>query len=909
MNKKYLKLTVLIAAIFLIQIPARTAPLRPDTYQRLSDEGRLQDYLTMLKKARAKGIDQPEPIMAAPSLRTDVNDAVPDTATVLVLLVDFPDHSWSQGYVAPSPADFDSILFSSGMNPTGSMTEYYKENSYGNFVVTGDVHGIYRMPHEYTYYTNGEGGLGSYPQNSQGLVVDAIVRADSAGIDFSQYDTWGPDGTPDGYVDAVIIVHAGPGGEGTGDENDIHSHKWDLGFFSENRDGVTISVYTVQPEEYEPRHEASPIGIFCHEYGHVLGLPDLYDIDYNPETSFGIGVWSLMASGTYNAEGKIPAQLDAWSKVHIGFVDPIEVGANMTDVEIPQVESEPVIYKLWGNGIYGTEYFLVENRQRVGFDAYLPGGGLLIYHVDDNTDFSNIDVTHYHVALEQADGLMEIEYAASNDGDAYDPYPGDLNVRSFDDLSTPSSRAYDESITKVSVWNISDSDSLMTANLDVTWSRPYFTMDSVSFVDANGNGIIDLGEDIDILFYLKNHWLIAEDVEIDISSKEIPFDFDNTPAYHATAAGDGTVTVNNSEPISFTVPSDIDPSYDSFFVEVSSDGGAFGASFAYERQIGQAQFLIIDDDRGQIYDTVFTRDLYKLRVPADVWSKNTTGSPPGVILSLYNSVIWLTGDTAAEYFTSADIEAMKHFMDNGGNFFLTGQALAAELVEKDSLFFENYLKARRNGLYFSNVYVGVDGNPVFDGISFELLSYHHQYYRTAEQLLPVNGGMAALYYNPFGGYCGITYDGGYKLVFLDFGYEDLDVIEWNNKPRDSLMARVLKFFKGDFTTDIGDEDNNLNLPTAFSLAQNYPNPFNPTTSISYSIPAKAGSSQENTALRIFNILGREVKTLVDEVQRAGDYTVRWDGTNNTGEKVTSGVYFYQLEHGNNKETKKMLLLK
>lgn len=911
MRTNFIKLIVILLVIWVVQAPLQGAPLHPETIKKLSEEGRLQDYLEMIKEAQARGVDQPEARPAARSLRTDFNADGVDTATVLVILVDFDDNPWITGYVSPDPYEFDSLLFSDDFyNPTGSMTDYYKENSYGKFVVTGNAVGPFRMPHDYSYYTNEQGGLGSYPQNSQGLVVDAVVLADAAGVDFSQYDTWGPDGTPDGMVDAVMIVHSGPGGEGTGNENDIHSHKWSLGIFAENRDGVEIDVFTVQPEENQNIGEISSIGIFAHEYGHVLGLPDLYDIDYIPETSYGIGIWSLMASGTYNHDGKVPAHLDAWCKVAVGFVTPIEVSSNMTAAEIPQVESEPAIYKLWRDGVYENEYFLVENRQKVGFDTYLPGGGLLIYHVDDNATFSNQNVEYYHVALEQADGYEQIEYAGGNDGDDDDPFPGGTDNHSFDDLSAPNSRAYDGTSSQVAVWDISDSDSLMTANLDINWSRPYFSIDSVLIQDGNTDDVIDIGNPAALKFYIENKWMSVIDVELTVTNATVPINYSNQSVTIDAVPGDGAITFINTSPINLTVPPDIDPTFDSFFVDITYNGGIPGGTFILEKQIGQSRILIVDADRGDPYDTAFTVDLYNLRKPADVWDKTINGTPPGVILSLYDDVIWMTGDTADDYVDANDIAAMTYYMDNGGNFMLTGQGLGQEFLEKDSAFMANYLKSVFQGYQFTNTYEGVDGNAVFDGVKFRLVSYNHQYYATAEEILPMNGGKAAIYYRNIGGYVGVTYHGDYKLVFLDFGYEDLDISNYRYNSRDTLMARVLKFFSPDFVTDIGDEGDALsNLPEGFRLDQNYPNPFNPTTTISYAIPYKANSGNTKTTLTVYNILGREVKTLVDSEQSPGQYSITWDGTNQRGESVTSGVYFYRLIHDNEDLTKKMLLLK
>ncbi|MFC1614089.1 FlgD immunoglobulin-like domain containing protein [Gemmatimonadota bacterium] len=96
------------------------------------------------------------------------------------------------------------------------------------------------------------------------------------------------------------------------------------------------------------------------------------------------------------------------------------------------------------------------------------------------------------------------------------------------------------------------------------------------------------------------------------------------------------------------------------------------------------------------------------------------------------------------------------------------------------------------------------------------------------------------------------------------------------------------------------------MPKAFSQAQNVPNPFNPSTSISYTVPE---GSTVKVFLEIFNLRGQLVQILVDEVREAGDYSVIWDGTNKTGQKISSRVYFYHLRAGDFVQTRKMVLLK
>jgi hypothetical protein len=133
-----------------------------------------------------------------------------------------------------------------------------------------------------------------------------------------------------------------------------------------------------------------------------------------------------------------------------------------------------VIYKLWTSGVPGQQFFLVENRQKIGFDYYLPGTGLLIYHVDEAQSGNNnqwypghTSSGHYLVAVEQADGLWELEKDI-NPGNAGDPYPGSSDNRTFNDTTIPDSKDYNFNTTYVAVENISDSGDTMTADIIVT---------------------------------------------------------------------------------------------------------------------------------------------------------------------------------------------------------------------------------------------------------------------------------------------------------------------------------------------------------------------------------------------------------------------------------------------------------
>ncbi|NCO90852.1 MAG: M6 family metalloprotease domain-containing protein, partial [Armatimonadetes bacterium] len=374
---------------------------------------------------------------------------------------------------------------------SATRTTYYEEVSHGAFRVTSGPAGVVvwataAQDHDY-YGTNDVGGYDVFP----GTLVTEAVQAADAVVDFGPYDQDG-----NGEVDVVNIIHQGTGEEnGTfGAATDIWSHSWDLesaayfgyggtGAVSVDSGARTVNAYVIQPELLAPG-VMSTIGVFCHEYGHALSLPDLYDTDYNDGglyPSEGVGNWDLMAGGSWNyttTDGDTPALMSAWCKHALAWVNPSIVTDNVNGQSIPNAENNAFALDLWTDGLAGVgEHFLIENRQQVGFDAGLPASGLCIWHIDDamtSNDFpwypGHTTFGHYWVALEQADGQWDMEKAwpLSNRGDTGDLYPGSTTNRTYNAASTPNSRFYDGSDSKIAVTNISDSAATMTADIIVT---------------------------------------------------------------------------------------------------------------------------------------------------------------------------------------------------------------------------------------------------------------------------------------------------------------------------------------------------------------------------------------------------------------------------------------------------------
>jgi immune inhibitor A len=431
-------------------LTAWSMPLHPSLQARIASG-------EMAAPANLGSEDIPGPPKTIDMLR---QRALDENMNIIAILVDFSDNP-SQ----VEPSFFDTLLYGA---ERGSVSHFWNEVTYGNLTLVTlnfcSSTGWYRAPQTYDYYVNNQRGFGTYPRNASRLTEDAVTIADEF-VDFSQYD---PDN--DGRVEGLFIVHAGPGYEITGNLGDIHSHASGL-TNPVHCDGVIVDRYSMEPEFWQGPGDMT-CGVYAHEMGHaVFGLPDLYDTDGG---SNGLGSWSLMAGGSWNGPlGGSPAHPDAWCLFRISAVTPIVLTGNQLNVQIPAIAQSPVVYRLWANGAVGSEFYLVENRQRIGYDAALPGTGLLIYHIDQTVNSNNnpwypgnTSNGHYRVALEQADGQWGLETGGSN-GDPNDPYPGNTQNHAFSNTTVPNSRNYRGNLTRVTVRNISASADTMTADLGV----------------------------------------------------------------------------------------------------------------------------------------------------------------------------------------------------------------------------------------------------------------------------------------------------------------------------------------------------------------------------------------------------------------------------------------------------------
>lgn len=413
------------------------------------------------------------PVEQAPSLASTTG-----TMKNLVVLVNFSDLT-----IQYTPQQFDDLFNQIGYTTdgaVGSVKDYYLQISRNALTVESVIGGPVTLDNGYAYY-----GENFPPPPATGsdyrpreMVEQALAKLEASGFDFRTVD-----GNGDGWVDGLTIIHAGGGEEYSGnDTNYIWSHQWAV-HSTITYDGV--SMYTYHTEPARRGFDSTPltqgitrIGVICHENGHFLGLPDLYDTNGG---SKGIGDFCLMAGGSWNGSyGTSPAHMSAWCKADLGWVAPTTLSSGGS-YAIDQVETSGPIYKLQGS-FPSNEYFLVENRQGYGFDSALPGAqrGILIWHIDENQT-TNQDPAHYKVDLEEASGTQHLELNTTNEGDTYD-YFRSGNATMFTSTTTPNNYSYTGVPLGMNIISVSATGSAMSFVIDGgVVPTPTFSPDGGSF--------------------------------------------------------------------------------------------------------------------------------------------------------------------------------------------------------------------------------------------------------------------------------------------------------------------------------------------------------------------------------------------------------------------------------------------
>ena len=910
---------------------------------------------------------------------------------VVVILLQFPD--FAADTLGHPPEAYDSLMFSVGTRPTGSFRDYYREASRGQLDIEGVVTRWYTAPQPYSHYVNSQSGFGPFPTNAQGMAQDAMLLADPD-IDWSQFD-----GDGDGFVDGVFVVHAGPGGEETGSVDQIWSLKWNLpGGLP--LDGTTLYSFTTEPEEWgnnSPYYRSGDlisIGVFCHEFGHVLGLPDLYDLDDNQ--SSGDGEWDLMAYGLYThsptqAPGTTPAHMSAWCKARLGWVTPTWVTQDSSGVTIPPVETSGQVFRLWTNGQESNEYFLVENRQPIGFDSTLvrssveaglgPAHGLVIYHVDENR-FNNNDPAHKLVDVVEAGGpeqggfpgSQNLDLAAGasgteevcglsapvggNRGDRYDPWPGPLGTTVFNGNSCPSSTTSCFRLpSQVAIRNIAETSGDVTADffvtgVDVRRLAPIVDDAPSEGTPNNGNGRAEPGEIVHLNFPLRN---AGTSPTGSLGAKISP-----EPAFMTLDTD--TITYGSIPPsmssLGTSVTATIHPAPDPRGVNVAI--GVHAASGLVDSDSVQVLLGV----KTGICDSFESTIRRWVSVPlgcdgVNEWHReaSTVNHTPG------GTWAWRLGKpgTIESYAPAQDARLVSQPVWLSGS----GDTLR---------FWQRY--SSESGVDGLNVEVSVDGAETWSTI-FPLGGYSNGFRWTGMQVtfteavfpldglsgpvqfafrfisVPPNEGLGwwiddvqvtgtddcaatAVAINrfdaiPLSDRAGVRLewnlseetgaairierasaaDGRRPLATLPWetrsgSYVDDDVIAgvdydyWLTVSREGEPSSTAGPVSAAVPAGVGQAD----APRVFAIGRVQPNPFTRAASFPVSLDRDG-----RFVVRVYRADGSLVRTLADLSGRAGTLPFTWDGTDDRGNPVGTGVYFIELRSGHRVRTQKAVLLR
>jgi len=439
-------------------------------------------------------------------------------------------------------------------------------------------------------------------------------------------------------------------------------------------------------------------------------------------------------------------------------------------------------------------------------------------------------------------------------------------------------------------------------NSPIITLNDYFIDDS----NMNDNGRADANETVKLIVELLNTGLNTRNIGLDLQTDDPDIKILQNSYYYAQI--DMNETVNNQAfPFEFNVAPNTRTHFADFKLILKSAYG-YSDSLDFVIPINLPDILFVDDDAGKKYEQYIGSVLDKNYIPYRYWDVNIAGMPD---LSDAQIVIWATGDDRDSTLTSKEQQLLSHFLDNGGCLLLSGQNIGYDLVgdglTTDSLFYINYLHASFiHDNIESPLVLGVEGSSLGDGIRFYLKDYVNSAgnQKSTDNISPVNPAQTFLQYSTKQESAGINYYDEVKnsqVVYLAFGLEGISQTYYPDSVRD-MFYRIIEWFAN--PAEITGISTLEKIPTDYYLYQNYPNPFNPETTIKFDLPVTSF-----VTLDIYNISGRKVKSLVSGVKSSGNYKVIWDGCDDSGQSVSSGVYFYKLIVTGFSETRKMLLLR
>jgi len=839
--------------------------------------------------------------------------------------------------------------------PAASMRGLYDEMSYGSLNLTGTVYNWVTVSSADTYYEGAAGCNGLCGTAKTGQFILETLQLNDAAVNFGLYDNDGPDGVPnsgddDGYVDFVAIVQPEIGGECG--NNNIWSHRWAVAGWPEFNDQpwttndarvgggfIQVQDYTIQAAQGSANGcgaGINEIGVFCHEFGHAFGLPDLYD----GNGSSGIGHWGLMGSGNWNTPTN-PAHFDAWCKSELGWIVPTEVGPFSQLYSIHNSEVNAEAYKL---------DIMEEKFSRKDFN---PIAGAYSMHCGLTT--TEATARHWPGGAGYGNSWNEaVEHEF--------PYNGTNPVNFQYDYGHDCEPDYDYGLVKIDVDGTVNTLASYTgtgfehANIDLT---PYLngsgaTKYTLIFQFTSDGGWSD--ED----YFPPNSGYNSGTIG--------PFKFDNVSI---TGGGVSYSTGFEQYEDGWHYDRAKNPVKEYFLVENRNSSGA-----QFDQALHGEGLVIYHVEQdvmapGGLGDTGGATNIVSrgmMLEEADNLGQLLNGTSRGDEGDVF------PGTTSNTEFRNDTNPASKSLIDyptnvfvrsiSGPNSAMTASMRAGYLPPTASSITPNFGYTDHNG--GQAVITGLVGTGFVHGAIFLLRDdAMNEYPATTVEwvgkaklagVLDVSkltkGMYDVLIRNPDGQVAALnnafqvrkivpvfvqafdarTTQKGIELTWDIWSDEAVEGFRITRLEKGSTLETVLqngqlirpdrRMFVDEMVLPATDYEYVLTVVLAggveqasqgvearsaafeLSLMQNSPNPFNPSTRIAFSLPERM-----QVTLTVYDAEGRSVATLVDAARPAGMNDVFWDGRNAAGNRVASGIYFYRLKTSDRVLTRKMLLLK
>ncbi len=727
-----------------------------------------------------------------------------------------------------------------------TMTQFYSEISYGDLNLTGTVYGWTALPNTNAFYTGAGTCNGICGSSQVKTLITQTIAANDAAVNFGQYDNDGPDGLPnsgddDGFVDFAAFVHPEQGAE-CGVNGNIWSHRFSLQGWgvlpyttNDARTGgglIRVNDYVIMPAFNCGGATIIDIGVFCHEFGHAFGLPDLYDTNGGSE---GVGHWCLMGSGNWNTPTN-PAHMSAWSKNQLGWSDVTVVDYPAANYNIANVENNRDIYRL----------DVMHERFRRSNECPIAGTWSL------------------KCGLTTAEATQRNWTGGRGYGNGWDESVfRDFNYNGAGSVTLNYQYSY----------NLEPTYDFAHGEITVNGTTSEFALyDGI----AAGNAVIDLTP------YLAGGpkpyritFRMTSDVAYSDEDGSYPTPCSPLILDNITVNGGGEAYSANFETREDGWVCDMEVPNEHFFVEnrkpIGSDVNVWGGGGLAIWHVDEAT----THGSGNSGGTTNTMPRGLALEQADGLFQLESGLNRG------NAGDPWPGSTNKTLFNSASVPN-----SNGYNTIPTNVSVQLLTGNADPIVATMTGGAAAPGLSAVAPTSGVSNTLVQLVITGSNLLYGS----TVDLVLNATTIPAT----------GVYWDGKDRIVanfnLAGAGNGFYDVVVTNTYNASSVLTDAFEVTGAPTPVN--------NTPKEFVLRPNYPNPFNPTTTIRYEIAARS-----HVELRVYDVNGSVVRSLVDEEMPAGSHVVQWNGRNDAGDPASSGVYFYRLTAPGFSDVRKMTLLK